>query len=339
MADVNVLLTCAGQRVDIVRAFQEALAAGPHRGRVLVSDLDPLSPSLFSADGVVDLPRIDDSGYGAAVAAACRREGVRAVLPLTDLDPVVLADASPLVRKAGAEVFLPSAEVAAGCQDKWRCHEMLTTAGLPSPPTWLPGDVDHATLPFPVLLKPRIGFAARNIWRARDAEELAFFLRYTPVESVIQQELGGTEFSTDCLGDLAGRAIGAIPRAMLQAKGGEQIKGETLDDPQLVDLAARTVEALGLRGPSTVQCFRQDDEVLGITDINTRFGGAFPLPQAAGGDYPELIVRMAAGETVASRLGQHRAGVVMTRYLDQHILARRNGRLGTIPGGPGRGAR
>lgn len=339
MTDVNVLLTCSGQRVDIVRAFQDALARGPHRGRVLVSDLDTLAPSLFSADGVVELPGVDDPTYGAAVAGACRREGIRAVLPLTDLDPVVLAQAAPLVRDAGAEVFLPTPEVAAGCQDKWRCHEMLLEAGLPSPPTWLPGAPDHATLPFPVLVKPRIGFGARNIWRARDAAELAFFLRYTPVESVIQQALDGTEFSTDCLGDLDGRAIGAIPRAMLQAKGGEQIKGETLDDPQLVDLAARTVEALGLRGPSTVQCFRRDGEIQGITDINTRFGGGFPLPQAAGGDYPELILRMAAGEAVAPRLGTHRAGVVMTRYLDQHILARENGRLGTTSGGPARAAR
>ena len=57
MADVTVLLTCAGQRVDIVRAFREALDGTGHDGRVLVSDLDPLSPSLFAADGAVELPR------------------------------------------------------------------------------------------------------------------------------------------------------------------------------------------------------------------------------------------------------------------------------------------
>ena len=68
MADVTVLLTCAGQRVDIVRAFRAALSAGAHHGRVLVSDLDPLSPSLFAADEVVDLPPVADPGYGAAVA-------------------------------------------------------------------------------------------------------------------------------------------------------------------------------------------------------------------------------------------------------------------------------
>ncbi|HJZ62137.1 MAG TPA: ATP-grasp domain-containing protein [Miltoncostaeaceae bacterium] len=322
-----MLLTCAGQRVDIVRHFQRVLADGPHRGRVLVSDLDPLSPSRFAADAVLDLPPVDSPGYGEAVAAACQAEGIRAVLPLTDLDPVILSRAAGVIAEAGAAVFLPDPEVAYGCQDKWACHQMLIDNGLPSPPTWLPGTVAPGELPFPVLVKPRLGFAARHIYRAIDPDELAFFLRYSPLESVIQRALPGEEFSIDCLGDLDGRALGSIPRRMIQAKGGEQVKGETIDDPQLVELGARVIEALGLRGPSTVQCFRLDGEILGITDINTRFGGAFPLPQAAGGDYPELIVRLAAGEQPASRVGAHRAGVVMTRFLGETMLLREPGGL------------
>jgi carbamoyl-phosphate synthase large subunit len=121
---------------------------------------------------------------------------------------------------------------------------------------------------------------------------------------------------------------------MLQSKGGEQIKGETLDDPQLVALGAATVEGLGLRGPCTVQCFRRDGEILGITDINTRFGGGFPLPRAAGARYPEMIIGMALGETPPPALGTHEAGVVMTRYLDQTILRRGPGGLTPVP--PGR---
>jgi len=323
VAEVTILLTCAGQRVDIVRAFRHELATGPHRGRVLVSDLDALSPALFEADGVVALPPVDDPGYGGAVAEVCRREGVRIVLPLTDLDPVVLAEAAPLVAEAGGRVLLPAPDVALGCQDKWACHGMLQAAGLPSPPTWLPGEVDHATLPYPVLVKPRIGFAGRHIHRCADAEELAFFLRYSPVPSVVQRALvEGVEYSIDCLADPDGRPLGAVPRAMLQSKGGEQIKGETLDDPQLVDLAVRVVEGLRLIGPCTIQCFRAGDEILGVTDINTRFGGAFPLPQAAGADYPGRIVAIGAGERPESTVGRHRAGVVMTRYLDQTILRR-----------------
>ncbi len=332
MADVNVLLTCAGQRVDIVRAFQAALHGGTHGGRVLVSDLDPLSPSLFAADAVVALPPVDDPGYGAAVAAVCARESVRAVLPLTDLDPVLLAEAAAGIREAGAQVFLPDAAVALGCQDKWECHVMLGRRGLPSPPTWLPDEVDPDELPYPVLLKPRLGFAGRHIYRCADPDELAFFRGYSPAESVVQQALPGLEFSIDCFGDLDGRALGAVPRAMIQSKGGEQIKGETLDDPQLVELGAATVEGLGLVGPSTVQCFREDGRILGITDINTRFGGAFPLPQAAGAGYVQMILAIAAGERPGSRLGSHAPGVVMTRFLEQTLLRREP--AGLAPLGP-----
>jgi carbamoyl-phosphate synthase large subunit len=298
-----------------------------------VSDAGEASPTRFEADGVVDLPMVDDPGYGDAVVDACRAERIGAVLPLTDLDPVKLAEAAPALAETGTAVFVPEPDVALGCQDKWECHLMLQAAGLPSPPTWLPGGVDRADLPYPVLLKPRLGFAARHIYRAADREELAFFERHSPLESVYQQALDGTEFSIDCLGDLGGRALGAIPRAMLQAKGGEQVKGETLDDPELTELAVRTVEALALRGPSTVQCFRKDGVIQGITDINTRFGGAFPLPLAAGGGYPELIVRIAAGERPESRVGRHRAGVVMTRFLDQLILERAPGGLRVVPDG------
>jgi carbamoyl-phosphate synthase large subunit len=323
----SVLLTCAGQRVDIVRAFQAAMERRGEGGRVIVSDLDPLSPTLQSADLVVALPAVDDADYAHAVARVAQAEGVGAVMPLTDLDPVVLAQAAALIEEAGARVFLPAADVAAACQDKWLCHEALEAAGLPSPPTWPVDGTDRDALPYPMMIKPRIGFAGRWIHRCGDREELDFFLARTPVPSVLQQALPGEEFSIDCLASLDGRAISAIPRAMYQSKGGEQIKGETLDDPQLVQLAADVIEGLGLVGPCTIQCFREDGRILGVTDINTRFGGGFPLPLAAGGDYPSLILSMAAGEDVPARLGTHRVGVVMTRFLSEHILVRDDDRL------------
>ena len=53
-----------------------------------------------------------------------------------------------------------------------------------------------------------------------------------------------------------------------------------------------------------MQCFREDGRILGITDINTRFGGAFPLPQAAGAGYVQIILAIAAGERPAPSPGR-----------------------------------
>jgi carbamoyl-phosphate synthase large subunit len=56
-----------------------------------------------------------------------------------------------------------------------------------------------------------------------------------------------------------------------------------------------------------------------LSEINARFGGGFPLALAAGGNYPALLLDMAAGRDVASRLGQWDAGLYMTRYHVEHF--------------------
>jgi len=66
-----------------------------------------------------------------------------------------------------------------------------------------------------------------------------------------------------------------------------------------------------------VQAFRDRELGLGITDVNTRFGGAFPAPMYAarpGRTYPELIVRMAAGERVQPHVGDFQAPLTFTRW-------------------------
>jgi len=80
-------------------------------------------------------------------------------------------------------------------------------------------------------------------------------------------------------------------------------------------------------------------ERLGITDVNTRFGGAFPAPMYAalpGRTYPELIVRMAAGDPVEPHVGEFRAGASFTRYYWQLELDERMRPTGReiVPGGP-----
>ncbi len=134
---------------------------------------------------------------------------------------------------------------------------------------------------------------------------------------MVQRAMGGEELSIDCLGDREGRCLNAIPRTMLESRGGESIKGQVIHDEELVDLGRRVLEALAVRGPATIQVFRDPDIGVAITDVNTRFGGAFPAPvygALPGRSYPELIVRLAAGERVQPHVGQFRDGITFTRY-------------------------
>jgi carbamoyl-phosphate synthase large subunit len=57
-----------------------------------------------------------------------------------------------------------------------------------------------------------------------------------------------------------------------------------------------------------------------LTEINSRFGGGFPLCQAAGGRYPEWILQMIEGQRLQPRLGDYEADVYMTRYYREHFF-------------------
>jgi carbamoyl-phosphate synthase large subunit len=322
-----VLLTGVGKRYDIVSCFArhtKTVAADPNR----------LAPARYAAHVQAVVPPMHDRGYIPALMDLCADHGVGAVLPLTDLDIEILARARADQR---LPALVPSAEIARATFDKYEAHLLFGRLGLPSPETALPdGDLD--AFPYPAMVKPRRGSGARSIHLARDAAEARFFVGYleatgrdranaTPWSSdvrapageavMVQRAMRGAELSIDCLGDSEGRCLNAIPRTMIESRGGESIKGTVVRDTELVELGARAMEALCVRGPATIQVFRDPEVGVAITDFNTRFGGAFPAPLYAalpGRTYPELIVRLAAGERVEPHLGEFNAPLTFTRY-------------------------
>jgi carbamoyl-phosphate synthase large subunit len=144
---------------------------------------------------------------------------------------------------------------------------------------------------------------------------------------MVQAVCAGVEFSIDVFCDLEARCLGAVPRTMIESKGGESIRGATIKDWELIEHARLVAETLGIVGPANIQCFREPDGSLPVTDVNPRFGGGFPLPTAAGSRYPELALALANGERPEPRLGDFRAGVVMTRFFSQVILEGGGGSL------------
>jgi carbamoyl-phosphate synthase large subunit len=345
-----ILLTGVGKRYDIVSCFARETTT-------LAADPNPMAPARYAAHVQVDVPPMRDAAYVPRLLELCAEYAVGAVLPLTDLDIETLARGRAEHR---LPALVPSAEIARATFDKYEAHLLFCRAGLPSPPTALPdGDIDGFA--YPAMIKPRRGSGARSIHLARDAEEARFFISYlegadkhgdaaewggdvkAPVGEpvMLQRAMRGPELSIDCLGDANGRCLNAIPRTMLESRGGESIKGTVVRDDELVELGRHAMESLQVRGPATIQVFRDPELGIAITDFNTRFGGAFPAPAFAalpGRAYPQLIARIAAGEDVEPHVGEFTAPLSFTRYYWQLELdseLRPTGR-DIVPDGPPR---
>jgi carbamoyl-phosphate synthase large subunit len=344
-----VLLTGAGKRYDIVACFASHTTT-------VVADPNPLAPARYAAHVRASVPSMNDPDYVPALLELCREHGVGAVLPLTDLDIEILARG---LEEQGLPALVPASEVARATFDKFEAHELFCRVGLPSPPTVLPQENIDA-FPYPAMVKPRRGSGARSIHLARNASEARFFIDYlegagsaggaaaglsadvkAPVREpvMLQRAMRGPELSIDCLGDREGRCLNAIPRTMIESRGGESIKGTVVRDEELIELGRNAMESLRVRGPATIQVFRDPDEGIAITDFNTRFGGAFPGPTYAalpGRTYVELIVRLAAGERVEPHVGEFTAPLTFTRYywqLELDAELRPTGR-DIVTGGP-----
>ena len=73
VASLNVLVTAASRRVPLIRAFQDALKSSGVRGRVIVTDVNPLSPAVHAAERWYHVPLATAPDYLDAITGICER--------------------------------------------------------------------------------------------------------------------------------------------------------------------------------------------------------------------------------------------------------------------------
>src|SRR5580765_2183674 len=84
VASLNVLVTAASRRVPLIRAFQDALKSSAIRGRVIVTDVNPLSPAVRAAERWYHVPLATAPEYIDAIGGICEREHIGLIVPTID---------------------------------------------------------------------------------------------------------------------------------------------------------------------------------------------------------------------------------------------------------------
>ena len=306
----NVLITAGSRRVPLVQAFQRALRA-TGGGRVVVVDVNPLSPTVYVADRAHRVPMADDPAYVEALLEICQREDVGLLVPTIDDELTTLAEAAPRFLAAGVRVAVSSPEATRACNDKYETARLLEARGIVTARTWLPSTLP-ATQPMPLFIKPRTGRGSIGAFPIHTTRELAFFLGYVP-DPVLQPFLDGPEFTIDVLCDFAGEPLAVVPRERVVVRAGVVDRGRTCADGRLIALGIACARAIRAVGAINIQC-RVVDGVPTVFEINPRFSGGIPLTIAAGADFPRLLVQLARGHRVPPQIGRFQDGLWMSSY-------------------------
>lgn len=313
---INVLMTSAGRRVSLLKAFKRAVEK--RAGTVLAADADPLAPALFLAHRGIQMEPLGREGYLDGLLKLVERERIGLVVPTIDTELELLSRNAGKFQDLGCLALVSGLELINICNDKWNTVEFFSSHGVDVPLSWLPQHIEGQDLPETVFVKPRGGSASRNARRVA-REDLPKAVELTDEPLIVQECLEGDEITVDCLLGLNGEVIHYVPRIRIKAVGGESVEGVTISDEPIRDWMLKVLSLIsqaGGMGPITVQAFLTERGPV-LSEVNPRFGGGFPLALAAGGDYPEWIVRMVQGEDVSPRIGEYRVGLKMTRFYQE----------------------
>lgn len=317
---MNVLITSAGRRTSLAKAFREQTAA--RGGLLIAADADALAPTLHLADVAERVPLLSDAGYLDRVMEIVQRHSVRLLVPTIDTELPLLAANVERFREQGCTALISSQELVRISRDKALTMEAFASRGIRTPRSWLPDQLDEAELPEQLFVKPRDGSASKHAY-AVDREDLPNLVVRVP-NAIIQEYVPGQEITIDALLDLEGVPLHYVPRKRIRTVGGESIQGVTIPDEGFRDWMLKLLGAisdLGGIGPMTLQAFLAGEGDPVFSEVNPRFGGGFPLGHAAGGRYPEWILRMLDGERIAPRIGDYRRGLCMTRYYSEVFIS------------------
>jgi carbamoyl-phosphate synthase large subunit len=296
----------------LVRAFQDAVA--PLGGRVVATDSNPrLSAACQVADGLAEVPPIDDATFLGRTLAVAMENEIGLVVPTLDTELAPLAAVREEWLTNGVYVSVPDADVVATCRDKRLSAALFESLGISAL-----REVDDE---FPRFVKPVSGSLSADIHIVHEKADLP--LRLTGPGYVHQELVDRTiyrEYTVDLLYSDHGDLRCAVPRRRIEVRGGEISKGRTERGPLLDHITLRMATLPGARGCLTLQVFHAPGvtqrPVIGI-ELNGRFGGGYPMSHAAGARFTHLLVDEVMRGRASASCDSWESGATFLRYDEQ----------------------
>lgn len=331
---MNILLSSVGRRPYLVRWFREALDANGVDGKVIVADLDELSPARSVSDEFWPAPRVGDPGYRSWLEDLVTERSIDMGVSVNDFE---LSRWSLLPRGGKLDALLRlDPRVQQLVEDKYQTGDLLRDFGVRTPETWLGGEaVAVAVSGRKYVTKGRFGSSSRGLRFAEgvdlvEAVTSAAHEVTTPQGQsallqdevdpaqyvIVQEEVFGDEYGLDVVCDLAGNFAGVLARRKISMRAGETDRAESVDPGQFEEIARRIAAAIPHPGTMDVDLIVDARGDAHVFDINPRFGGGAPFSHLAGARIPHAYVAWAAGKPVKEEWLKCRPCVIGGKYVD-----------------------
>ena len=321
MKNNNILLCSAGRRVELVKAFLTSIKKYLPNGKVFCTDINPgLSPACIIANDFFKVPRVTEISYVQKLLDVCLKNQIGLVIPTIDTELLVLAKNRKMFKENGITLLVSDTDLIELCRDKRETAKLFEMLNIETPLI-----LDKESLSFPCFCKPYDGSCSVGAFAVNERSELTEDILQNP-KNMFMELVPSTysEYTIDGYYTDSHQLKCLVPRKRIEVRAGEVSKGITKKNFVYDYLIERVSELRGARGCITFQLFVNDEtmSVKGL-EINPRFGGGYPLSNAAGAKFTDWIIKEYFLKQKISFFGDWEDNLLMLRY-DASVLVHEN---------------
>ncbi len=278
----NILITSAGAKIPLIKAFQSAGA------KVFASDTAPHFAAQHFADDVVELPTTTDSSYLPHLLRQCKTHNIQMVIPTRDGELPFFAENYDILQKNGIMAMVGNSTTIEICNDKQKFRQFCHESGFKTPKT------ANSDGPYPQFFRPNLPI--KHIGPMGIVNQaMGDIYRALCPNGLFEEYITAPEYSIDGLCDMNGHFIQAIARERVAVARGEVVVSTTRNLPHLTDIARQFCQKTCIRGAFNIQLFLHNDEIL-LIECNPRFGGGSAFSIACGLNTPHQYLSMLRGQ-------------------------------------------
>lgn len=252
------------------------------------ADADPAAkPASVPASRWHTIPMASRPDFIDALGQLCRVQQIDVLVPGVDEELSVVAESR---RSLATDVVVPPKAFVDTHLDKLASMRRLRDAGVGAPTTE-PLEA-RCDVGYPCVVKPRRGRGSRDVIVARNAEEIGAHLticRRPADDFVVQEWLGGQEYTVTVVADRNGRLRAVVP-VRVQLKRGITLRAETDNDAAVRDACIAIHASWPVAGCFNIQVIRRADGRVLPFEINPRISTTMCLAVASGVDFLGLYL-------------------------------------------------
>jgi len=337
---ICVLVTGVGGRSVGHQILHGLLLLGS-KYRVIACDASAYAYGLYQVPNRYRIPRADSPGYLGALQTLAKEEKVDVILPGTEPEVRVLAEAREKFEAFGCTVLVNPSHVVQTCSDKAVLARWLEKNGFDTPKSVAAQEWRQlvGACAFPIVAKPTSNSgASRNVDILNNESEIRQYLALLPSgrEVIFQQYIEGmnSEYTVGIMISKQGEIIDSIVmhrkleglslgvdrtiNGKRYALSTGYSQGYFIRDPNIQSKCEELALKIGARGPMNIQC-RVDAGKVYVFEVHPRFSGTSSFRADVGFNEPDILLRNFHCNETFGRL-YYRTNVAAIRALSNIIV-------------------